>query len=106
MLRDLTFVSDRPWADQCRFCVWCVRIVTFLFASLISDPATCLKMLEYGKFSLFLENVAVCFCVFLPLDSGSSTQPGSVGLYLRAHHIICFGYFVDRNSVVLPEEVE
>jgi len=63
-------------------------------------------MLAYGKFSLFLENVAVRSYVFSPLDSVSSPQCGSVGLYLGARYIIRFGYFIDRDSAVLPGEVE
>jgi len=81
-------------------------IATLFFVSLSSDSATCVKMLVYGKFSLFLENVAVRSYAFSPLDSVPSLQPGSVDLYLRARYIISFGYFIDRESGVLPGEVE
>lgn len=63
-------------------------------------------MLVYGKFSLFLENVAVCSHAFSPLDSVISSQPVSVGLYLGARNVIRFRYFIDRDSVVLLKEVK
>lgn len=63
-------------------------------------------MLVYGKFSLFLENVAVRFRAFSPPDSASSSRSGSVDLHLGARYIVRFGYFADRNSAVLPEQVE
>ena len=61
-------------------------------------------MLVYGRFSLFLENVAVSSRAFISRSGLTIFEP--VDLYLRTLYLIRFGHFVNRDCAVLLKEVE